>query len=258
MAQPNEDAPTDGSTDSTDGSTDSAPAAKGGRLERLLSPFSTKSVAGAPTEPAVLATNAKGVTTKWAIDRLDNRERLFGYGAAIAAAFFSVLIYVAEVQNKNFQPAKGQFSPTTTLIMGVSAAILLAVTTRIGRRALVGFVALFAFLGFSNADFVIGLPFLVLAGWLLYRSYKVQKEATNKVRADRAAGITPVDTTRPGRAPRPNPTTARGSRSKGPALPEGNKRYTPKKPTPPPPPAPKPSWSERRAAKSAGSNDSAS
>ena len=142
--------------------------------------------------------------------------------------------------------------------VAVSAAILLAVTTRIGRRALVGFVALFAFLGFSNADFVIGLPFLVLAGWLLYRSYKVQKEATNKVRADRAAGITPVDTTRPGRAPRPNPTTARGSRSKGPALPEGNKRYTPKKPTPPPPPAPKPSWSERRAAKSAGSSDSAS
>ena len=251
MAQPNEDAPADASTDS-------APAAKEGRLERLLSPFSTKSTGAAPTEPAVLATNAKGVPTKWAIDRLDNRERLFGYGAAIAAAFFSVLIYVAEIQNKNFHPAKGQFSPTTTLIMGVSAAILLAVTTRIGRRALVGFVALFAFLGFSNADFVIGLPFLVLAGWLLYRSYKVQKEATNKVRADRAAGITPADTTRPGRAPRPNPTTARGSRSKGPALPEGNKRYTPKKPTPPPPPAPKPSWSERRAAKSAGSSDSAS
>ena len=96
---------------------------------------------------------------------------------------------------------KGQFTPETTLIVGLVCAVALLLTTYLGRRALVGFVALFTFLGFSNSDFVVGLPFLLLAVWLLYRSYKVQKEVTARIKAERAAGpATAATAARPSRA----------------------------------------------------------
>ncbi|MGA2837019.1 MAG: hypothetical protein ABSF84_10525 [Acidimicrobiales bacterium] len=238
MAEPIED-------DDGDGTPAKAPS-RLSRLERLLSPTA------AP--PPNRTTNAKGVPTKWAIDRLDGRERLYGYLSGLAAAFFAVLIYVAETNEHHPKLKKGQISPETALIVGLVSAVLLVGSTRIGRRALVGFVALFTFLGFANSSPVIGLPFLVLAGWLLFRSYKVQKEATAKIRADREAGITAADA-RPGRTPRSAAASgrtaaeARSARKKGPPVPEANKRYTPKKPPPRTPPPPKPSWRERRAAR---------
>jgi hypothetical protein len=226
-------------TDDRDGDGDGTPEpSRLSRLERLLAPKA------APTGST--ATNANGVPTKWAIDRLDRRERVYGYCAGVAAAFFAALIYVAESHEKHLVLKKGQITPETALIVGLVCAVLLVVTTRIGRRALVGFVALFTFLGFENSDFVIGLPFLILAAWLLYRSYKVQKEASAKVRADREAGIVTAGA-RPARTPR-TAADSRSARKKGPPVPEGNKRYTPKKPAPPAPPAPKPSRRERRAA----------
>jgi hypothetical protein len=125
------------------------------------------------------------------------------------------------------------------------------VSTWVGRRALVGFVALFAFLGFENSALVIGVPFLVLAVWLLYRSYRVQKEATAKLRADRAAGggATTARTPRGAAASGKTAAEARAARKKGPTGPEANKRFTPKKPAPKPVPPPKPSRRERREAK---------
>ena len=106
--------------------------------------------------------------------------------------------------------------------------------------------------GFENSALVIGFPFLVLAGWLLYRSYKVQKEATARLRAERSDGrrATAARTPRAAAASGKSAAEARSAaRKKAPAGPEGNKRYTPKKPAPKPVPAPKPSWRERRAAK---------
>lgn len=210
------------------------------RLERRLAPKPDASKGGRP-----------GVPTKWSVDRLDGRERLYCYIASVMAVVFTLLIYIGETTQKNFHPVKNQFSPTTALLVGLGSAVALALTTWIGRRALVGFVALFAFLGFENSAFVIGIPFLVLAGWLLYRSYKVQKEATAQLRADRAAdGGAPT-----GRTPRGAATSGRqaaeqrSAKKRGPSGPEGNKRYTPKKPPPKPVPPPKPSWRERRAAK---------
>ena len=222
---------------------------KPSRLERLLSPTA------APTKATATSTGSDtGVPTKWKIDRLDGRERLYCYGSAAMAAIFAVLIYVVESNAKHLKLAKGQFTPTTTLVVGLSCAVLLVVTTRIGRRALVGFVAMFTFLGFQSTGLFISLPFLILAVWLLFRSYKVQKEATAKLKEDRAAGRANSD--RPSRSTGSDASTRTptgreraAAKRKGPVVPEGNKRYTPKKPTPPPPPAPKPSWRERRAAK---------
>jgi len=205
----------------------------------------------APAAPARPGLDRNGNPTKWSIDRIDPRERVYCYLASFMAAFFAVLIYVVESNNSHLHLKKGQFTPLTTLIVGLVCAVLLAGTTYLGRRALVGFVALFTFLGFSNSDFVVGLPFLLLAAWLLYRSFKVQKEITARIKSDRASGAK----TAPPVQSRADAVAARradgrsGRRSKGPVGPQGNKRYTPKAPTRPAPPPPKPSWRERRAAK---------
>ena len=114
------------------------------------------------------------------MDRLDARERRFSFFASAAALIFGIAIYVTETNNKHFHLTKNQFTPFTTLVVGLVAAAFLLGATFIGRRALVGFVALFTFLAFSsNSAFVLGLPFVILAAWLLYRSYKVQKAAAD-------------------------------------------------------------------------------
>jgi hypothetical protein len=244
MAAPTDEEPTDEET-ADDGGGDGAPAPRPegriARLERRLAP-----------KPTPQPTGAKGGTpTKWSVDRLDGRERLYCYASSGIAVIFSILIYVGEETQKNFHPVKNQFSPTTALIVGLASAVLLAVSTWVGRRALVGFVALFAFLGFENSALVIGVPFLVLAVWLLYRSYRVQKEATAKLRADRAAGgdATTTRTPRGAAASGKTAAEARAARKKGPTGPEANKRFTPKKPAPKPLPPPKPTRRERREAK---------
>jgi len=212
-------------------------------MERLMD--------AAPSAPAKPGLDRRGNPTKWSIDRLDPRERVYCYLAGFVAAFFAVLVYVVESDNHNFHVKKGQFTPITTLVVGLVCALLLIGTTYLGRRALVGFVALFTFLGFSNSDFVVGLPFLLLAVWLLFRSYKVQKEITQRIKTERASGATEPAATRPSRAEAAaarRAGTRPGGRSKGPAGPTANKRYTPKAPARPAPPPPKPSWRERRAA----------
>jgi hypothetical protein len=192
------------------------------------------------------------VSAKWAVDRLDGRERRISFAAAGAAVLFGVTIYISETHDKNFHLAKNQLAPEWTLILGIAAGALLLGATFLGRRAPVGFVALFAGAMFTGSSIVFGLPFIAVALWILYRSYKVQKEMSASVRAARAESRT--------QNPRASGASARGSaaqnrgakaaakgatKAKGPAVPEGNKRYTPKRP---PPPAPKPSRRERKTA----------
>ena len=123
-------------------------------------------------------------STKWAVDRLDERERLFSFAAAGGAAVVAVIIYVSETSSHRAL-AKGQVSPQTTLTFGLVSAALLLITTFVGRRAPVGFVALFTFLAFGTY-LILGLPFLALAAWLLYRSWKTQRAAAAGLRSARA------------------------------------------------------------------------
>jgi hypothetical protein len=180
---------------------------------------------------------------------LDGRERRLSFAAAGGSALFGVMIYVLDTNNKHFRLQKGQITPQTTLVLGIAFAVLLVAATVYGRRAPVGFVALFVFLMFGTTSFFLGVPFLALAAWLLYRSYKIQKESAATARAARLEQSTsPASTTRTGPATNKSSRSAsRSSRTKGPAMPEANKRYTPKRP---PPPAPKPSRRERKAAQS--------
>jgi hypothetical protein len=208
--------------------------------------------AGEPTTAAVEPARS-GPSTKWSIDRLDAREKRFSFVASGAAALFGIFIYVTETQNHNFRLAKGQLTPQTTLIIGLVAAALLVGVTVLGRRAPVGFVALFTGAAFGQTSLFLGVPFFVLAVWLLIRSYKVQKESSAKLRAaGGGARARPAPASRSAARPaapaRPaRPTTvaeARRARSKKSSAPAGNKRYTPKRPAPPPP---KPSRRQRKA-----------
>ncbi len=188
------------------------------------------------------------ISIKWAIDRLDEREKRFSFAASGGALLFGVIIYLAETQNSHFRLHKGQLTPQTTLVIGLVAGALLFAATLLGRRAPVGFVALFTGVAFSNSYLFLALPFLALAIWVLYRSYKIQRDTAANVRAARAqAKESGSGTARaaPGSSSTARSTARKGRRG-GPARPEANKRYTPKRPVPP---APKPSWRERRAAR---------
>ncbi|MHB1712231.1 MAG: hypothetical protein ACYCV7_12630 [Acidimicrobiales bacterium] len=205
----------------------------------------------ADARPATSQLDRSTVPTKWAIDRLDGKEKRFSLAAAGGAALFGVAIYLSETHNRNFRLAKGQLTPQTTLMVGLIAAVLLIATTMLGRRAPVGFVALFTGAAFGGTFLFLGLPFFALAVWVLYRSYKVQKQTAG---AMRAAGGTPGHRAPSGQsstsarshssAHPPASSNGRNRRSKGPAGPTANKRYTPKRP---PPPKPKPSRRERKA-----------
>ncbi len=188
---------------------------------------------------------APRVSTRRRVDHLDVRERQFGFAAAGAAAVVAVTIYFVETSNPKFRVHKGQFTPQTTLIVGLVCAGLLLATSFIGRRAPVGFVALFTGIAFLNFVFV-GAIFLAFAFWLLWRSWKIQREAANALREQR---------TSEGAVARPPPGSRRSAATKAKekekaapkaAAPEANKRYTPKAPKRPPPPAPKLSRRERR------------
>ncbi|HEX3461271.1 MAG TPA: hypothetical protein VHT49_10240 [Acidimicrobiales bacterium] len=215
------------------------------RRKRLLA----ARAAGQPA--ATVEPTQSRVSTKRTIDRLDPRERRFSFFAAGAAAVFGVLVYVTETHNHSFRLAKGQFTPQTTLVIGFVAAALMVGVTLLNRRALVGFVALITAFSFAQSSYLWGAPFFVLAVWLLVRSYRVQKEASAKLRAARgsASSARPTPASRSGSRPAApsRPTTvaeARRARAKKSSAPVGNKRYTPKRPVPPPP---KPSRRERKA-----------
>jgi len=183
-------------------------------------------------------------STKWAIDRLDEREKRYSLVAAVGAAAFAVSIYLDETNNKRFRLAKGQLTPQSTLVVGLICAALLLGAALLGRRAPVGFVALFTGASFSSSFFFLGLPFFVLAVWLLYRSYKVQRDAnTAATAAARSSGPAPARTSRAA------PARTGGARKKGATGPQANKRYTPKRP---PPPKPKPPRRERKESANPG------
>ena len=116
-------------------------------------------------------------------------------------------------------------------------------------------MSLFLGASFAQVAFVLALPFFVLAIWLLYRSYKVQKEITARVRAAKGIPARPAGRSGAREAPAPRTRTPAPGRAapprksaKGPAKPTPNKRYTPKQPSAPAPPPPKLSRRERKAA----------
>ena len=140
-------------------------------------------IIAAPSAPAKPSLDRNGNPTKWS-HRPPRRPgaRVLLHRRVHGRLLRRVHLLRRGRQRRTSTSRRGSSPPRPRCIVGVVCAVALAATTYLGRRALVGFVALFTFLGFSNTDFVIGLPFLLLAVWLLYRSYKVQKEVTARIK----------------------------------------------------------------------------
>jgi hypothetical protein len=231
----------DGPDDRAEEAEASASPARSRWFERMMT--------GAPPSRASLADTPRG--RRKAMERLDERERRFAYSGALAAVVFAIAIYVAETQNHHFKLTKGQLTPQTTLLLGLGSFVLLAVATYSNRRAAVVFVCLFSFFVFSNGSgsIVIGLPYMALGGWLLYRSFQIQRRAAtadreaSSSRSGSSSSSAPRSKSAPERSTPVRPKPA--GRGKNTGKPVANKRYTPKRP---PPPAPKPSRRERKAA----------
>lgn len=213
-----------------------APSRASGAMEWVRS--STQRLTGSPRSKHGAPMSERDA--KRAIYMLNDRERLFSFASAVAAAGFGIAIYVSETNNKNFRLAKGQLTPQTMLLVGLVAGALLLVATLVGRRALVGFMVFFAGAAFSTNSFVLALPFWALAFWLLYRSSRIQRQRTQELRAERAARPRSTNTGGRGRSSgsRSGSRKAKGAGTTGPKRPEANKRYTPPKPPPKPKPAP--------------------
>lgn len=237
----------DPETEESDGAGDRRPM--GVDLRRHLA----RLLRGPSTPPPTSGASPRSI--RKAIDQLDERERRLSLAAALASVAFAALIYISEIHSPTFEKlhhltVKGQLQPQTTLILGLAAGALLLVATYVGRRAFVAFVCLFAFFIFSNgsSSVVVGVPFAGLGGWLLYRSFKTQRQMTAELRSggtSRPASRSGATATREPKSRSTSGQSKPASRSKGGGRPEANKRYTPKRP---PPPAPKPSRRERKAA----------
>jgi hypothetical protein len=220
-------------------------ATRGQGSRRTLGDRVRANAATRPTRPSTPPASARA-----RIEGLEQKERVLSFAAAGLAAVMGVVVYLIQTDNHHFRLAKDQLTPQTTLLLGFLFAALFLGATLWGRRAPIGFVGLFAFLGFGLPE---GIPFLALAVWLLFRSYKFQKEAAVAAKAATAdrpgssrSGPTPSGTS--GTRAGSSRGAARGSASKAPARIEANKRYTPKRPAPPPP---KPSRRDRKATKGA-------
>lgn len=191
-----------------------APARRPGRLERIRTSVQSANVEG------------DSMSSKWAVDRLDDREKRFSFAAAGGSILFGVIIYLSETNNPHFRLAKNQLTPQTILWIGIVSGLLLLVATIVGRRAPVGFLAFFTGMAYLGSFPFLGLPFFLVGGWLIYRSYKFQREKATEAREtgsprSRAAAA-------PGRSRR-SPGKAGASSSRQ-AKAEANKRYTPPKP----------------------------
>ena len=214
------------------------PVTTSGWKEKLITPGGRS---------AARLSGQSGASAKGAIEKLDQRERRLSFAAGGAALLFGILIYVVENHDKAHLN-KSPDAPATTLVLGLVCGGLLLGATFLGRRAPVGFVALFAFLIFGTSSILLGAPFLALAVWLLYRSYRIQREASAKLRSG-ALGDRGAVRIHPDSRPLDRVLGAdleAGSQGAGQEGPRHTRGQQALHPQAPPPPAPKPSRRERK------------
>ncbi len=194
------------------------------------------------------------------ITRIDPLERKIGLAASAFAAVLAVLINVtymlghfavpiAGVTPKNghcpggFKYVKagntcnGVYPPNhyiLPLVLGLVFALAIFVTVRIGRRAPLAFAI--ALTGVALGSLIEIIPFILVAGWLILRSYRVQKYGSPKAKAPLPGWVPPPraqgrsrakpSSSTPTKTKSASASSQAGSRKPPPA----NKRYTPKAP----------------------------
>jgi hypothetical protein len=138
------------------------------------------------------------------VTRLDERERRIALWAAGFGAVTSVVLYA---------PAFDDYAAAVVLaLVGMVMAGLLALASRSGSRLLTCLAAGLLGIGPWGYAFIIGLPYFLLAGWLMFRDANARKEE----RAARPAKVRRAKEKKPPKEVPPKPTR-----------PGTSKRYTP-------------------------------
>jgi hypothetical protein len=176
------------------------------------------------------------------VKRITERERTLGFAAAAIAAVLWAILTVPDLLHPPKHLAKGQPDTTQVAIylgVGMALACLIFAASIIRRRALLGFAALFTGASFGSLVFL-ALPFWAFGGWLLWRAFRIQRDAASRATTGHGGPSPPA---------RRASSRAIGRGSNGAARrtpPPPSKRYTPPKP-PPKRPRPKPEAKSRDA-----------
>ncbi|MGH8987039.1 MAG: hypothetical protein ACRDXC_00380 [Acidimicrobiales bacterium] len=148
--------------------------------------------------------------SKQRIERIDQRERLFG--AALSVLQF-VLAIVSYLEFKHSHLAKDRSLAGTVLVAELIGALILVAGTLSRRRALLGFASLLVGLELLSFGSISAVLFLFFGGWLIFRVQKAQRQQQKERMAARQAERAGSRSTR---------------RSSGTsATPVATKRYTP-------------------------------
>jgi hypothetical protein len=118
---------------------------------------------------------------------------------------------------------------TWVLVILLAFAVALLIAVRVGRRAPLGFAFLMSGLAFDSQVGIYGLPFIAAGGWLLIRSWRVQRYGSTAA---------PKRGEKPQRPPPREPRKKKGEPPPGRPTPVASKRYTPKAVKKKRPPAP--------------------
>ncbi len=251
--------PTDNDAEESAGDESSAPQSVGSRLkDSLLKPPPARQPA-ARVSPYADSTSAELIVS---IKRIDDRERRFAFVAAPIGAILGLVLMFQFLHNNPVYEAhhvlnKKHVADSLIVTYGmvpVVFGIVVGVAAYLRRRSFTVFSLIllgYPFLALSGNPITI-LPFWGLAGWLFFRSFKMQRELTARgenprVRTRTAPGArsTRSGSSKAGTAkPKPKPSLAearaqavrakaerRAGRGRpAPAGPPPNKRYTPPKP----------------------------
>ncbi len=148
-----------------------------------------------------------------AMTRLDERERRVALWAAGFGAVSAVALYA---------PAFDDFTAAIVLaLVGVAMAGLLALASRSGSRLFTCLAAGLLGIGPWGYAYIIGLPFILLAGWLMFRNANARRTAGGRPAKERPVKEKRV---REKRVREKKPVIEAPSR---PSRPGQSKRYTP-------------------------------
>lgn len=235
--------------DATSGPSNQEMPAPASLKERLSQMFLKPAKSGRDVEPVPDRPMTDEEKRRW-IRGLEPVERKWGFILSAYGALVALYINLPDlvghhrVYEKITTHGHTHYAWVST---GRSAAILLAIQLVLAlgclvaayfrKRPLLGFFLLIA----AFASTVLGIPMLILAGWLFLRSWRVQRYGTTSAKV---AAATAADRRKRGEKTgglgglfgrRSTPTTveAKSSVTAGPRpAPEASKRYTPKKAKP--------------------------
>ncbi len=149
--------------------------------------------------------------------RLDGREKRVALWAAGFGAVSSVAFYA---------PAFDEFTAAIVLaLVGLAMAGLLALTSRSGSRLFTCIAAGLLGIGPWGYAYIIGLPFLILAGWLLYRDANARRAQRETRVRERPVKEKPEKERPPKERPIKNKAVPQAGQK--PSRPGASKRYTP-------------------------------